>query len=90
MWDKWVGPDFVTILVGLSLAAGYFLKALLLMAKSRSPTPSTHQVIGQGNGKPGIGLGILATISITSTSNSALPIIKSHLDAFNMVHLLLP
>jgi hypothetical protein len=34
-------------------------------------------------------LDILATIRITSISNSALPIIKSHLDAVNMVHLLL-
>ncbi len=51
--------------------------------------PSTHQVMGQGNGKPGIGLDILATIRITSISNSALPIIKSHLDAVNIVNLLL-
>ncbi len=60
------------------------------MAKRRSPTPSTSQVIGQGSGKPGIGLGILETISMTSIINSALPIIRSHFDAVNMVHLLLP
>ncbi len=68
--------------------AVYFLKALLPMAKRRSPTPRMARVTGQGKGKPKSGLGMRANISITSIINSALPIIKSHFDAVNMIHLL--
>lgn len=66
----------------------YLLKALLPMAKRRIPTPSRTMVFGQGRGKPKNGLGIPAYMSVASIISNALPIIKSHFDAVNMVHLL--
>jgi hypothetical protein len=65
------------------------LKALLPMAKRRSPTPRMTRVFGQGKGKPKKGLGMPAYISIASIMSKALPTIRSHLDAVNMVYLLL-
>jgi len=66
-----------------------FLKALLPIAKRRTPAPSRIRVTGQGNGKSGDnGLGIPVNINIESRINNAPAIIKSHFDIVNMISLL--